>query len=141
MIGGRVSGRVVRASLGSLLGSILWAVTLLSVLQWSAVAVPSASLAETHDIGVATTLAAPHGEAGGAVAYAQLPATPAVAEKRVSLSVGPSRGDPVDALPGAQIPTVPKRVDTAHTTTAAVVSSPSRHATVLPPSRAPPIPA
>lgn len=85
MFGGRP-----RAGFASLFVSFLWLITLLSVLEWS---VASARPSDVPQIRSAVSvLAAPAGEAPDPIVYVQLPAPPAVAEKRPSASAGSAKG-------------------------------------------------
>lgn len=138
MSGGRRSGRTFGACAASLLGAVLWAVTLLSVLQWSTASAQPANLLEAPLPGGAATLAAPDGEGSGPIAYAQLPAAPAVAEKRASVSTGPSKGGPDDAAVDTVALPPPTQAGRGHTVTPTTARMPRPGAFRLPPTRAPP---
>lgn len=141
MAGGRRAVRGLGARAAAALGSVLWLVTLLSVLQWPMLSGwPEAALDFPRAHGAAT-LGAPDPAASGVVAHAGLPAAPALVEKRTGMPVGPSKGVPEEAAVGraeALLPADGTGTRAAETGTPQV---PRAEALNLPPSRAPPGPA
>jgi len=138
MHGGRMSGRVSGARVTSLLGSLLWVVTLLSVLQWSTAAAFSAPGTAVLASPFTTTLASPDADTSGPVAYAQLPAPPALAEKRGALSAGSPKIDPDDVAIGGTAPVPSARTTPAHPAPPASALDRPAESTDLPPARGPP---
>ena len=138
MHGGRMSGRASGARFASLLGSLFWVVTLLSVLQWSTTAAFSAPGAGIPAPCLTTTLASPDANTSGPVAYAQLPVPPALAEKRGTVSAGSPEIDPDDIAVGGAAPTLSGRSMHGHPASPATALDWSVGSIDLPPVRGPP---
>lgn len=138
MHGGRTSGRGSGARVATLLGSLLWVVTLLSVLQWSTAAAFSAPGAGILASPLNTTLVSPDADTSGPVAYAQLPAPPALAEKRGALSAGSPKIDPDDIVLGGSAPVLLARTTPGHPALPASALDWPAGSIDLPPVRGPP---
>lgn len=138
MAGGRRAVRQMGARAATALGSVLWLVTLLSVLQWSMLSGWPETAPASPRPHAATTIDAPDPAASGLVAHASLPASPALAEKRNGMPAGPSKGSPEEAALGHADCLPP----TDGAGTGAIGSGASRipraETLNLPPSRAPP---
>jgi len=74
-------------------GSLLWVVTVLSILEWSVAPTRYSDFPQARSTAEAAALLVPTGEAAGSVVQAQLPPPPGLVEKRASAIGASPKGD------------------------------------------------
>lgn len=100
MVGGRNWSGALGAGIASSLSSLLWIVTVLSILEWSAAPVRSADFPQVQSGQTLAAAFAPAGAPFEPTARAQLPPSPAIADKRPSTTAGWPKAGP-DGTPSA----------------------------------------
>ena len=128
MTGGPTPVGPFRPRLATLLASLFWLLTALSGLEWSVAPGHPAAFPDRHPGHASSDWVAPAGPHPDPVVYAQVPAPPALADTRLTVSIGAAKGGP-DQSPG----TLP-RLPSLH----AVAAAP-RHPVTPPGTRAEPM--